>query len=383
MVAVRYACDFRRGHVDCVSYAPASVNPLHRLRLIYRDAAILGYYADQSPSRRTPFLLGLAMNTCATVLFGVAKSVTLLVISRVLQGLASSVVWSVGLAMVCDTVRPDEVGQWMGWVVSSTNFGVIMAPSLGGLVYARSGYYSVVLMCAGLLCVDIFLRTLVIEKKAAESYLFPEASATPDLPAHPAYGSEPTTPSLSKPSTVVNETHNGNMTRDEDTQAIEEAPISKARRLPLLLRLMMNARFASAFYGFAIFVIILSGFDGVLAIYVKQRYHWGPIRAGTIYLTLGIPCLAGPLVGYFGDKIGNRWLAAGGIGSTSLLLILLGFTNEDKLDQPFVLVLVLTAIGKSSGRLSYRQPLKLTTQAVLWCSLRPRWRQICQQLWKN
>lgn len=347
MVAICDACDFWRGHVNCVPYVFTQVGPLHRTLLMSNDEAIFGYYADRSPSRRTPFLLGLAMNTFATVLFGVARSVTLLVISRALQGLASSVVWSVGLAMVCDTVRPDEIGQWMGWVVSSTNFGVIMAPSLGGLVYARAGYYSVVWMCAGLLCVDILLRAFVVEKKVAESFLVPETSAAPDLPAHHGLHQEPGTSSSSEQSAVVNETHNGSVARYQDAQDCGDASVRKPRRLPLLLRFMMNARFASAFYGFAIFVVILSGFDGVLAISVKQKYHWGPIRAGTIYLTLGLPCLAGPLVGYVGDRIGPRWLAAAGIGSTSLLLVLLGFTSQDGLDQPYILILVLTAIGKS------------------------------------
>ena len=332
----------------------AHVGSLHRALLMSNDAAILGYYADQSPSRRTPFLLGLAMNTFATVLFGVARSITLLVISRALQGLASSVVWSVGLAMVCDTVRPDEVGQWMGWVVSSTNFGVIMAPSLGGLVYARAGYLSVVWMCAGLLCVDILLRVFVVEKKVAGSFIVPETSAAPDLPSHFGAHEESGTSISSEQSAVVNETHNDSIARYQDAQDRGEASVLKPRRIPLLLRFMMNARFASAFYGFAIFVVILSGFDGVLAIYVKQKYQWGPIRAGTIYLTLGLPCLAGPLVGYVGDRIGPRWLAAAGIGSTSLLLVLLGFTNQDGLDEAYILILVLTAIGKTVGHPSYQ-----------------------------
>ena len=357
MVAICDACDFWRGHVDCVPWVFALVGSPHRALLISNDVAIFGYYADRSPSRRTPFLLGLAMNIFATVLFGVARSVTLLVISRALQGLASSVVWSVGLAMVCDTVRPDEVGQWMGWVVSSTNFGVIMAPSLGGLIYARAGYYSVVGMCAALLCVDILLRVFVIEKKVAESFVVPETSAAPDLAAHPGLNQESGTSISSEQSAVVNGTHNGSAARHQDAQDREETSVRKPRRIPLLLRLMMNARFASAFYGFAIFVVILSGFDGVLAIYVKQQYHWGPIRAGTIYLTLGLPCLAGPLVGYVGDRIGPRWLAAAGIGSTSLLLVLLGFINQDGLDQPYILILVLIAIGKSVGHPSYRHCL--------------------------
>ena len=221
-----------------------------------------------------------------------------------------------------------------------------MAPSLGGLVYARAGYNAVIGMCAGLIAVDVFLRLVVVEKKVAERFAGAKIGAAPDPPGH-----HPESGALipSGESAVDNEACNINATRQQDEDNPAAASFGKPKRPPLLLRLILNARFASAFYGFAIFVIVLTGFDAVLAIRVKHIYHWGPIRAGTIYLTLGLPCLAGPPVGYIGDRIGPRWLVVAGLGSTSVLLVLLGFLDQNGLDEPYILVLVLTGIGIFTG----------------------------------
>lgn len=289
------------------------------------------------------------MNILGTVLFGAATNVWVLVASRAAQGLGSSVVWSAGLAMISDSISPDEAGHWMGWVVSAANVAVVIAPVFGGLVYARAGYYSVFLMCVGLLTVDIFLRAILIERKTAEAYLGPSLSKSQGPPGSPrAYQGDDTSEAPDRHDEVNRQTHDN--PTSQQRHAVDPERASSRRRKPslLLLRLITNRRFASAFYGFAIFATILAGFDGVLALYVKNHYQWDPINAGIIYLTLGIPGLAGPLVGALGDRIGPKWLATGGIGSTAVFLTLLAFTTEPLLDRPVVLVLVLTAIGTST-----------------------------------
>ena len=75
-----------------------------------------GYLADLVPSRRMPFLLGLTSLMAATMLFAVGQSVLVLAIARILQGISAAVVWTIGLALVYDTVGSAHLGKTVGGV---------------------------------------------------------------------------------------------------------------------------------------------------------------------------------------------------------------------------------------------------------------------------
>jgi MFS family permease len=72
---------------------------------------IFGWFADKSTSRRIPLLLGLLALGGATAMLCAGSSLALLVTGRFLQGLSASVVWTVGLALISDTVSKEDMGQ--------------------------------------------------------------------------------------------------------------------------------------------------------------------------------------------------------------------------------------------------------------------------------
>lgn len=87
----------------------------------YAGASVLfslpaGILADKVKTRQAPFLSGLAALLAATVLLAFGQSIPVLVIARVLQGTSAAFVWTVGLAMVLDTVGPDRLGTTIGSV---------------------------------------------------------------------------------------------------------------------------------------------------------------------------------------------------------------------------------------------------------------------------
>ena len=103
----------------------SSPSPLSRSTLVISPVEILticsssipaGWIADRTSSRRLPFLCGLAALLGATVLLGFGNSIAVLVVARILQGISAAVVWTVGLAMVLDTVGPENLGKTIGTV---------------------------------------------------------------------------------------------------------------------------------------------------------------------------------------------------------------------------------------------------------------------------
>ncbi|QPH16608.1 hypothetical protein C2857_001292 [Epichloe festucae Fl1] len=135
------------------------------------SAPIWGILADKTNDRRTPMLAGLVLLVSATVLLCFMKNVAMLILGRIFQGMTSALTWSVGLALVVDTVSSERVGQAMGWVGIALSLGTLTSPLLGGIVYGKGGYYEVWVMCFAIIVVDIVFRVLVIEKKDAAKWL--------------------------------------------------------------------------------------------------------------------------------------------------------------------------------------------------------------------
>lgn len=75
-----------------------------------------GWLADRTKSRQAPFLSGLAALFAGTILLAVGQNIAVLIIARSLQGISAAVVWTVGLAMLMDTVGTQNLGKTMGSV---------------------------------------------------------------------------------------------------------------------------------------------------------------------------------------------------------------------------------------------------------------------------
>jgi MFS family permease len=98
-------------------------------------------------------------------------NVATLCIARFVQGVASAAVWSVGLALLIDTVGGDHVAESMGWVNIAFSCGFMAGPVVGGLLYASAGYHAVFAIASGLLVIDLIYRLLIIETRQAKELL--------------------------------------------------------------------------------------------------------------------------------------------------------------------------------------------------------------------
>lgn len=91
------------------------------LLTVYAAASVLfspvaGFLADRVTTRQAPFLLGLLSLFAATLLLFLGDSIAVLILARVLQGLAAAVVWTIGLALCLETVGPENLGKTIGSV---------------------------------------------------------------------------------------------------------------------------------------------------------------------------------------------------------------------------------------------------------------------------
>lgn len=76
-------------------------------------AAIL---TDKCAGRKFPYLVGILLLLLATIVFFLGDHVAILVLARAVQGISGALVWTVGQAILIDTVGAKNVGKATGSV---------------------------------------------------------------------------------------------------------------------------------------------------------------------------------------------------------------------------------------------------------------------------
>ncbi|MCJ1411895.1 hypothetical protein MMC19_005987 [Ptychographa xylographoides] len=268
----------------------------------------------------------------ATVMLCVGSSLAVLITGRVLQGMSAANVWSVGLALLVDTVGQTEIGQIMGTVFLAMSLGFLISPLLGGIVYANAGYYPVFYMAFGAIVLDILLRLLLIEKKVAKKWL-----------------DEPVAPGLSDtlPVALQLPTADPAMVLDKHSEHANIVPATDASpfRLPPVITLLSSRRLLSALWCCLVQATITTAFDSVLPLYVQSTFGWSSTGAGLMFLPLIIPSLVAPVIGSVADKYGSRYLAFCGFLGTAPILVLLRLVTFNSIGQKVLLAALLALIG--------------------------------------
>jgi len=113
-----------------------------------------GRLADRH-GRRGPVVGGMAGLALATLAFAQAHSYWMLLLSRLLQGLAASATWTAGLAMIAD-MYPERQGEKLGLAMTAMGVGSLAGPVIGGTLAHAVGYaapFYLLALCAALVTV--------------------------------------------------------------------------------------------------------------------------------------------------------------------------------------------------------------------------------------
>jgi MFS family permease len=120
----------------------------------------------------------------------VGRNIGVFVTARIIQGLSSGLVWSVGLALLVDTVGSSQIGQAMGYVGIGINLGVLLSPLLGRVVFNRAGYYPVFAMLFALIALDTILRLAIVKGKQSIRGVDPRDAGNQTSPRNDARDSQ-------------------------------------------------------------------------------------------------------------------------------------------------------------------------------------------------
>lgn len=323
-------------------------------------APIAGWATDLSSSRQVPFLGSLLLAFISTLIFSLASAPWVLVIARAFQGVAGSIIYTAGLALIADSVRPDEVGSWIGFVLSGMTFGNLVAPWLSGIVYERAGYFAVFSVIFGIIAFDFLLRVLMVEKRTEAKWLKPGIKSdvvdTPESEREPTRETNPINPndtrfdSHSGSTEVDSQDEEHGMPEPDARTSLLGRPVKKRKRwfariFPRISLLLTSRRMMAATYGAFAHTMLITFFDATLPLLVKRTFNWGSKGAGLIFLATSVPSLLGTLFGALSDRYGTRKVSLSGFGILIPALILLGLVSRNNVGNIILLCVTLVFAG--------------------------------------
>ncbi|QSZ29457.1 hypothetical protein DSL72_003971 [Monilinia vaccinii-corymbosi] len=300
-----------------------------------------GYIADRLPSRQLPFLVGLLALLASTVLLMLGRSMEVLVAARVFQGVSGAVVWTIGLALVMDTVGSEKLGVTIGSIFSFISVGELVAPVLGGVVYDKAGSDAVFAMGLGLLGLDFVMRGVLIEKKTAKRYDVEDGEMEDDEEIERDGGDA----AVGEDAPLLgNENGNG---KDQDLEAwrIQKELPEWVRKFPVLF-LLSSPRLLIAELVAFMQATIIGVFDATIPTQSQSLFEFPALKAGLLFMPLVLPYLIfGPVAGMGVDRYGPKIIGTAGYTFFILPLILLRLPTENTTHDLITFCVLLSLCG--------------------------------------
>ncbi|KAJ5817890.1 hypothetical protein N7447_007898 [Penicillium robsamsonii] len=308
-------------------------------------APVAGWIVGKCERRQIPFLGGLTCAFGATLSFMLGVEPWMIIVARIFQGLSASVVYTAGLTLLVDTIESHELGPWIGFGLSGMNLGVLVSPTLGGIMYEKAGFYPVFIMGLGVVFVNLILILFMIDRKTAEKYRGQNGSTRPPPLLNENLNKSAISKGKQRLSTV--EDWDPTITTPllshccDTSSAVSNDP----SWWTIVGGFLRNHRILAALYGCLINMILVSAMDAVLPTFIKQNFHWFSGATGAMFLNITIPSFLGPFVGMISDKYGVRLVSTVGFTFGAVAVALLALIRHDDTTNKVMACILLACVG--------------------------------------
>jgi MFS family permease len=247
------------------------------------------------------------------------------------------VVWTVGLALLIDTVGEEGLGQAIGYVSMSISVGTLGGPLLGGVLYQNGGYYSVFGIAFGFIAIDILLRLALIERRHALPWLASEETPTASSTQISKENSSPAPDTIESPAVSVD-------SKPQSQETVEKASPGLLRQVTTLLK---SYRLVVAFWGYFVMSLVMTSFDSVLPLFVNETFGWQQTAQGLIFIPLMVPHVLDPVIGCIIDRFPKspRYLITAGFLAAVPFTVLLRLVTDNTMHHKILLCALLALIG--------------------------------------
>ncbi|KAG2345268.1 MFS general substrate transporter [Suillus weaverae] len=290
----------------------------------------IAMHSERYATRQMPLIFGLIALIGSQVMFMEAPNYAVMAVARVLQGISSSMVWIVGLALLCDTTPEKNVGRQLGIAMTGLSVGLLVGSPAGGALYSRFGFRAPFIFGAICAVADLILRLLLIERDVALKWGYdpseptavvvmeaPDASSTSDIqlssiPIAHVHGStdietnEVEAPMVSNKSNLPNARKLSISRKSIIDSALARRPTPL---LSVIIKLSQSPRALVALTMSFVYGLVQSMQEPSLPLHLQSVWHFNSNQVGLAYLAAVLPALiSSPLAGYYVDRAGSDYI---------------------------------------------------------------------------
>jgi len=292
------------------------------------------------------WVAGLIIFTLGSATCGAALSLGMLIAARALQGLGGAFIMAISPAMLIRAFPPEERGRALGLNAVIVAMGVSIGPTLGGIITENLTWRWIffVNVPIGVIGVIATLRVLKERVHRGRGRFDPLgavllAIGLVALTSGLSFGQEW---GWSSPLLVA----------VLATSLVALAALTVVeRRVPypvLDLALLRQRVFLSANVSLVLSFLALFAVSFMLPFYLEELRGFPTEAAGLLLTPLPLTiALLAPISGSFADRIGTRWLAAGGLAIACIGLFFIGQLNAQNSTWDIIWRLVLTGAGQA------------------------------------
>ncbi len=305
----------------------------------------IGRLADMI-GRKPIWIAGLVIFTTGSAICGAAPSLGLLIAARGLQGLGGALLMSISPAMLTNAFPARERGRALGLNAVVVALGVSVGPTLGGIITEHLTWRWIfyVNVPIGVIGFVASMRVLTEHMRWGRGRFDPLgavllAIGLIALTMGLSFGQEwGWTSPLLLGTLVVG-----------ITALLALVVVERRVSDPIIdLALLRGRVFLSANASLILSFLALFAVSFMLPFYLEELRGFSTEQAGLLLtpLPLTIAVLA-PFSGILADRIGTRWLAAGGLAVACLGLVLISQLNAQSSVWDIVWPLVVTGAGQA------------------------------------
>src|SRR5947208_8502248 len=315
--------------------------------LTFASLLLTGGKLGDLVGRRKIFLLGVAIFTLSSLLCGLSSSAGELISARAVQGVGAALMMPATLSIISATFAARERGMAIGIWAGVSAMALAIGPLLGGIITEHISWNWIFF-------VNVPIGVLAV---LAAIFVVPESKDTSreqrlDLPGLATSGI-----GLLALVYALIEANQYGWTSARIVGLFVVAAVALTafvllelhQRLPMLdLSLFRNGTFAGANIVAILVTMAMFGIFVFFPIYMQTFLGWSPIQAGAALLpwTLMIVIFA-PIAGKLSDRVGSRWLMAGGMTVVAICCLLLSTVTLQSTFWNMLPAFVLGGLGMS------------------------------------
>jgi EmrB/QacA subfamily drug resistance transporter len=273
--------------------------------------------------RRLIFTIGLAVFTLSSLACGLSSTAPELISARAVQGIGAALMMPATLSIISATFHARERGMAIGIWAGVSAMALAIGPLLGGVITEHISWNWIFYVNVPIGVLAVIAAIVVVPESRDNS-----REQRLDLP-----GLATSAVGLFALVYALIEAHSYGWTSARILGLFAIAVVALVafvllelhQRVPLLdLSLFRNGTFAGANLVAILVTLAMFGIFVFFPIYMQTFRGWSPIQAGAALLpwTLMIVIFA-PIAGKLSDRVGSRWLMAGGMTVVAICCLLL------------------------------------------------------------